>query len=69
MTNGTAQIAKKKCNCACHTGPHWIYANEKLKLENSRLRGSDRIIAEIKRLKKLECVMQDNGVLEIFRGQ
>jgi len=67
-SDGTAEIGRKKCNCKNHTGPHWIYLDEQWKQNNKSLKGINRTIAEIKRLKRLETTMQDLGILEVWRG-
>lgn len=67
-TDGTAEIAKKKCNCKNHSGPHWLYLDTLWQDNNKKLKSVERVIAEIKRLKRFERAMQENGVLEIFRG-
>ena len=65
LTNGQTIIAEKKCNCKNHSGPHWIYLNTVWKEKNNKIKGLQHTVEEIKRLKRWERVLQDNGVLNI----
>lgn len=68
MNDGTAQIARKKCNCKNHLEPHWIYLNNEWKRRNRQIKGINQTIEEIKRLKALEREMRKHDVLEIYHG-
>ena len=69
MDDGTAIIPKKKCYCKNHRGPHWVYLDQKSRLENMSLPGLQNAYAELDRMKKLEREMNKYGVLHIFGAE
>lgn len=69
----------KDCDCADHDGPHWLYANNKWRDANARLREQAKsglpgslyafngaMVEEIARLDARLCAFKNYGIERVF---